>query len=362
MKPETRQSLITTIYKNTVLRLPAEVSHALAERVLRIGPVQNLLRQEFSPPSQDRLTITINGHKIPIFAIAAGLDKKGSMAGLSNFVSGIEYGGFTIFPRAGNPRIEKVKTGDKTRLAGRIIRDRKTGIALNHMGFPNPGIEKASQNILSARPNHLDLLFGINIPPTPGEKDPEKVKDYLTHVTEISLSLGPSWITFNPSCPNNHDSARYRKVSSITSLMKHMSQFITNDSPPFFVKIGPDMVDQDIKSIVVAAKNLGFAGIIAVNTTADYTEERKPYAGYPGGLSGALLKEKMLRTVRLVRRFDKELGGPQLFICACGGISNWQDWDEARLLGADFAQILTGFIYDPYIFKRLSQQELSRIR
>jgi len=359
MKPETRQRFIIAAYENTVLKLPAETSHALVERVLRIKPVQNLLKQEFGSPAPKKAAINIKGREFPVFSIAAGLDKKGNMSALTCLsASGIEFGGFTLEPRSGNPKLKIVNLkGRRVLSVGRIIRDKNEKVALNYMGFPNPGIYAAAQNIQKGKKQFPDIKFGINVPPTPGEKDFAKVKDDLTKVIYTTLSLNPDWITFNPFCPNNNDSNHYQKTEVILELMDHLSQFINDDSPPFFIKIGPDMAEGNIRAIVTACKLLGFTGIIGVNSSVDYTNQAEVYAGYPGGYTGKILKVKMLRAVKLVRQFDQGFNRRRLVIGAVGGIADWEDWQEAKSAGADFCQILTGFIFNPYVFQRLSRQE-----
>lgn len=354
MNPETRRKAVTAAYDNTFLRIPPEFSHALAKTMLRFPPAQVLIRKEFSPPPEPEMVL-INGHQVPKFQIAAGLDKSASMPALILFgAGGIEFGGVTLDARSGNSRIERVEIGSQKRLTGRIIRFPEQRVVLNHMGFPNPGIFAVAQNILQAKEKFPNLKFGINIPPAPNEPDLEEIKRQLTLVTEVALALSPFWITFNPSCPNNKDSQRFKKVDIVTQLTAHLGELASRESsPPFFVKIGPDMDKDGIKQVVTAVKDNHFSGIIAVNTTTDYTGPRQEFAGYPGGLSGNPLKEKMLRTVSLVNECNKA-SSPRLFIGAAGGISCFQDWQQAQEKGAHFCQILTGFIYNPYVFKQLN--------
>jgi dihydroorotate dehydrogenase len=67
-----------------------------------------------------------------------------------------------------------------------------------------------------------------------------------------------------------------------------MGQKIT--AKPIFLKIAPDMEAEDAITLCHTAVEAGAAGIIATNTTIDYS--LTPHAKDFGGISGALLTEK----------------------------------------------------------------------
>jgi len=102
---------------------------------------------------------------------------------------------------------------------------------------------------------------------------------------------------------------------------------------PVLLKIAPDMEAQDAIALCKTAVEAGAAGIIATNTTIDYslTEHAKDF----GGISGALLTEK---SYQLFKAVAKELYGKTLLI-SVGGIDSAEEAYKRIKAGASLVQV-----------------------
>ena len=78
---------------------------------------------------------------------------------------------------------------------------------------------------------------------------------------------------------------------------------------PILLKIAPDMAIKDAVSLTKMAVENGADGIIATNTTIDYSLVKNPRS--IGGLSGAVLKEK---SFQIFDAIAKELYGKTVLI------------------------------------------------
>lgn len=281
-------------------------------------------------------------------------------------VGGIEAGTFTLQSRIGNPRVQKELLPDGRKIRVKRIERFTDGTIINWMGLPNPGIKQGLENLEPAR-ERSGVPLGINISVSPGLTDLcAKLQD-LGQSLELVYDFGSSWITFNASCPNvEQGSSREDVLKETHRLMQVFDQIIsgiekrTKMPIPAFVKIGPDLTKEEVRLFVDWAKQCAFAGIIATNTTVDRTGPRNKYSDIPkGGLSGPLLFEKSLETVKSARNFDRELGGSPFVIVGCGGVDSIEKWQKMKEAGADLCQVMSGFIFDgPYFFKKMNRDYL----
>jgi dihydroorotate dehydrogenase len=96
----------------------------------------------------------------------------------------------------------------------------------------------------------------------------------------------------------------------------------------------------------------GVSGIIATNTTLD-RKGIEAKSSHSGGLSGAPLREKSTRVIKLLRRVT---GLP---IIASGGIMDAESAREKIEAGASLVQLYTGFVYSGPALIRTITAELS---
>lgn len=258
--------------------------------------------------------------------VAAGMDKDAhAVAGLSALgFAFVEIGTITPRPQPGNdqPRLWRIPEAQAIR---------------NKMGFNNGGALAVADRLKALR-SHREgraLVIGANIgknKDTPLAKAPE---DYQT----CARILAP-WVDFivvNVSSPNTPKLRDLQSVESLRPLLEAARlgcEQACNRRVPLFVKIAPDLADEDVVAIADLSRELGLEGVVATNTTiAHHLGE--------GGLSGPPLKERALHVVRLLAT---HLSDEQLLI-GVGGISSVDDALDMLEAGADLVESLTAFIY-----------------
>lgn len=346
-----------------------EVTFKLLEQLQQSDFLLNVSRREFGFDDK-RLVVEALGLEFPSpFLLAAGIDKDArAIPALATLgVGGLESGSYTWEKREGNPKIRKEKLDN-----GRVVRVKRLerfpdGTIINWMGFPGVGTRQATANFEKARPK-TQIPVGVSVAVSPDQK--------INRDEEIDLkmSLGliyprkPDWLTFNVSCPNCSDHYREIMMVKTEKLMTFFAKeanLLADQSDfriPILVKLSPDMTTDQIERLVLKAKEEEFDGIVATNTTTDRTDLPKEYAGIKkGGISGPLLFERALETVRQVRKADRKLGGKPLVIMGGGGVDSVEKWVKMQEAGADLCQILTGFVFGgPYFFKNMNRQALGR--
>lgn len=110
---------------------------------------------------------------------------------------------------------------------------------------------------------------------------------------------------------------------------------------PVFLKIAPDLTDDEIAEIGAVALASGIDGVIATNTTLSRDGLGGAARGEAGGLSGAPLFE---RSTRVLARLSRATEG-RLPLVGVGGISTPDQAYEKILAGASAVQLYTGLVF-----------------
>lgn len=114
---------------------------------------------------------------------------------------------------------------------------------------------------------------------------------------------------------------------------------------PLFVKIAPDLSDEDVDAVTDLAVELGVTGIVATNTTVS----REGLSASPGeiaalgagGISGRPVAARALEVLRRIHR----RAGSSLVLVGVGGIETPRQAWERIGAGATLLQGYTGLIY-----------------
>jgi dihydroorotate dehydrogenase len=77
-----------------------------------------------------------------------------------------------------------------------------------------------------------------------------------------------------------------------------------------FLKIAPDLTDDDLAQIAEVAQAAGLSGIIATNTTLSREGLKSVHRGEQGGLSGAPLFEKSTRVLARLSQLTERQAAP----------------------------------------------------
>lgn len=286
-------------------------------------------------------SVTVNGLKFRNrLGIAAGLDKDGQliefwdMAGFSH----IEVGTVTPLAQPGNPK-------------PRLFRLVKDGGIINRMGFNNKGAEKLRKKILKAKKRvRKDFVVGVNIGKNKQTSLERAHEDYIKCLE--TLYEAGDYFVINISSPNTPglrelQGDRYIRDLLFEIVMKK-NEIVKSKSLPeknIFLKIAPDLSDDELKSIYDAALSYGINGIIATNTTITRDNLRSKI-NQEGGLSGKPLKA-MSDTI-LKKLNEMNSGNRDFILIGAGGVFNSDDYKDKMILGADLVQVYTGLIYEGF--------------
>jgi len=264
--------------------------------------------------------------------LAAGFDKNGEyLTAMPTLGFGYtEIGTITPKPQAGNAR-------------PRLFRLKEDRSIQNAMGFNNRGAKFMMKQLNKLY--FFDYPIGINIGKNKLTPEDEALNDYRMLLETFSDS--GDYIVINISSPNTPGLRDLQNEKFITNLFT-MAQTIT--TKPIFLKIAPDMTAEDAIALCNSAVKAGAAGIIATNTTIDYsvTEHAKDF----GGISGALVREK---SYELFKAIGKELYGKTILI-SVGGIETAEDAYRRIKAGATLIQVYSMLIYNgPIMIKEINE-------
>jgi dihydroorotate dehydrogenase len=297
------------------------------------------VRLIYSPKNDS--TIEINGLKFRNrLGLAAGLDKNGEGIRFWDAVgfSHIEVGTVTPKPQAGNPK-------------PRIFRLIKDKAIINRMGFNNKGADVIFKNILSAK-KHIknNLIIGINIgknKDTPLEK---AFEDYLICLEKLYDVA--DFFTINISSPNTEGLRELQTkeqlenlLNAITSKNNVVARKKNIELKIIFLKIAPDLSEEEINDIYNLVVKYNINGIAATNTTLS-RNNLSEIAGEDGGLSGKPLNELSNNVLKILNDLNHKNINNKILLIGLGGVFNKKNYENKIHSGADLVQVYTGFIYE----------------
>jgi len=311
--------------KPYLFKLQPENAHHVAECVLRLP---NICQIPFNPfleshfINNEMLTQEIFGRKFynPV-GLGAGFDKNATMIrGIQILGFGFtEIGTVTPKPQPGNPK-------------PRMFRHIQEQTIQNAMGFNNEGAYKVVKRLKQRYP--FTTPIGINIGKNKITPEKEAINDY-THLIKAFNGLG-DYFVINISSPNTPGLRDLQNEAFITALF---SQAKALTKMPILLKIAPDMEIEDAVRLTKLAVESGADGIIATNTTIDYS--LVPHPKDIGGLSGAVLKEK---SFKIFEAIAKELYGKTILI-SVGGIDSAQEAYKRIKAGASLVQVYSAIVF-----------------
>lgn len=322
--------------KNILFTVNPETAHAIAGLGLKAAPYAPFVSQSFQKKyfvedaslEQEILGITF---KNPV-GLAAGFDKNGEYIKTMPVLGFgfTEIGTITPKPQVGNPR-------------PRLFRLKEDRSLQNAMGFNNRGAEFMLKQLDKVQ--GFDYPIGINIGKNKVTPEDEALNDYKV-LLETFKNHG-DYIVINISSPNTpglRDLQNEKFINDLFGLAKEIT------SQPIFLKIAPDMEASDAIALCTTAVNAGASGIIATNTTIDYS--LTPHAKDFGGISGALVREK---SYELFKAIGKELHDKTILI-SVGGIETAQDAYRRIKAGASLVQVYSMLVYNgPIMIKEINE-------
>jgi dihydroorotate dehydrogenase len=303
-------------------RIDPERAHGLSLLALRSG-----LAPLPGPVDLPRLRTTLAG--LPLLnpvGLAAGYDKNAeAVAPLCRAGFGfIEVGAATPLPQPGN---------DRPRLF-RLTEDRA---AINRFGFNNQGMEAIGTR-LAAR-TRGPVPVGLNLGANKTAQD--RAADFAT----VLAHCGPhvDFATVNVSSPNTERLRDLQGRAALAELLRRVMEARAGLARPIpvFLKIAPDLADDDLQDIVDVALAARISGIIATNTTISREGLKSASRGEAGGLSGTPLFEKSTRVLAKLSQLTHGL----LPLIGVGGVSCAEDAYQKIRAGASAVQLYTAMVY-----------------
>jgi dihydroorotate dehydrogenase len=316
---------IYTALRNILFHFDAERSHRLGmgalsvlqslPPLLHVAARRNTIRDE-------RLRQSLFGSTFenPI-GLAAGFDKNASVvrAWAALGFGFVEVGTVTPKPQPGNDR-------------PRLFRIPEEASLQNAMGFNNDGMN-ALQRRLSRMPP-LPFPLGVNLGKNKSTPLEEAEEDYAKLIPVLHDCC--DYFVINLSSPNTPGLRDLENPESIHALF-HRAAGLTDK--PVLLKVSPDLEPDYTVELCRTAVDAGAAGIIATNTSIDYT--MTPHAQDFGGLSGQIIREKSYTVFRAIA---EELFGETILI-SVGGIDSGAEAYRRLRAGASLVQIYTALVY-----------------
>ncbi|MEL6450152.1 MAG: quinone-dependent dihydroorotate dehydrogenase [Pseudomonadota bacterium] len=296
-------------------RLDPETAHGLALKALHT-PLAALP----GPVTSDRLRAEVAGLDLPNpVGLAAGFDKNATaIAPLSRAGFGwIEVGAATPLPQPGNPK-------------PRLFRLAEDAAAINRFGFNNDGMQAIAAR-LAKRPKGVPV--GLNL--GANKDSANRAEDFARVLQHCAPHI--DFATVNVSSPNTEKLRDLQGPMALAALLDGVMQ--VRGAVPVFLKIAPDLTDQDLADIAKVAEDARVAAIIATNTTLDRSGLRSPRAVEKGGLSGAPLFEKSTQVLAKLHLLTK------IPLIGVGGVASARDAYAKIRAGASAVQLYTGLVY-----------------
>ena len=303
--------------------------------------------------SQTRVNdpVTVAGLRFPNrIGLAAGLDKNGRcIDGLGAMGFGfIEVG--TVTPRAqpGNAK-------------PRMFRLPAREALINRLGFNNEGL---AAFIAHVRRSHQFRagggILGLNIGKNAATPIEQAADDYLQGLDGVYAHA--DYVTINISSPNTKNLRSLQSDEALDGLLgalvqrRHALAQAQGKHVPLFLKIAPDLDDEQVLVIAATLRRHGVEGVIATNTTLSREAvQGLPHADEAGGLSG---RPVLAASNRIIAALRAELG-PGYPIIGVGGVMDAASARSKLQAGADLVQVYTGLIYRGPALVREAAQALA---
>ena len=318
---------------------PPEFAHDLTLKLLKLNlskkniidnPMlnQHFLGLDFSNP----------------IGLAAGFDKNAEVINpIFNLGFGfVEIGTITPKPQKGNNK-------------PRIFRLKEDEAIINHLGFNNLGTEKILKNLKKFRSlNFKGKVLGINI--GKNQNSLNAIDDYCYCLEKLS-GFG-HYITVNISSPNTpglRDLQLRGKIEVLVKSLQKKQKELTNRADlPIFIKISPDISEEQLRDIALMSLANNVSGLVISNTTIKRKNNlASPNKNEIGGLSG---KPLFLQSTLILKKMYSLTNG-QVPLIGVGGVSNGKECYEKIKAGANLIQLYTALIYQgPNVVNRIKNE------
>lgn len=319
-------SLLHDVAARGLRSLDPETAHRTTIALLRTG-----LGPRHRNDDEPSLATRLCGLSLPnCLGLAAGFDKNAEVpdAMLRAGLGFVECGTVTPLPQAGNPR-------------PRLFRLSEDRAVINRMGFNNQGLDAFGRR-LDARPR--TGVVGANI--GANKESADRGGDYVQGLRRLWGRA--DYFTVNVSSPNTPGLRALQTGDALRELLTRLDEArvalrAQGRDYPVFLKVAPDLADDEIEAIVETSIKGGLDAIIVGNTTLSRPASlRSRQTGETGGLSGAPL---MALSTEVLGRFHGAAAG-RIALIGAGGIGSGADAYAKIRAGAAAVQLYSALVYD----------------
>lgn len=328
------------VLRPILFRLDPETAHGAGMAALRVaqgvpGLAGALARRNLVDSAPLRQTLFGREFPNPV-GLAAGFDKDAAVVrALPALGFGFaEVGTVTPLAQPGNPK-------------PRLFRHSAEASLQNALGFNNGGMAAMRARLEKVYPAVLPL--GVNVGKNKATPPERAIQDYETLIRGLHPFC--DYLVVNLSSPNTPGLRDLQNDAFVREILG-LAAGIT--AKPVLVKIAPDLAPGQAAALAETAVAAGATGIIATNTTIDYS--RIAGAKDFGGISGRALKEKSFTVLQEVAR---AVYGRTILVSA-GGIDSGAEVYRRLRAGASLVQIYTALIYEgPGLPRRINEEVLA---
>ncbi len=325
--------------------LPPELAHSFSIKALKYF---NLKYDNINDPI---LSQHILGLDFPNpIGLAAGFDKNAEVIS-SMFSLGfgfIEVGTITPLPQNGNPK-------------PRVFRLEEDKGIINSLGFNNKGILKAKKNLIKFKSSsNKNRIVGVNLGINKNSTD--SINDYLFGI-ESFCNLA-NYITINISSPNTVGLRDLQLRGKIENLIKQVvlkrEKIDSLTKIPIFIKISPDLNDDQLRDIALISLANNIDGLIITNTTINRPNNLlSKNKNFKGGLSG---KPLFQASNKILKKMYNLTNG-QIILIGVGGISSGSDCYEKIKSGASLIQLYSALTFSgPSLISKIKKELVDLIK
>jgi dihydroorotate dehydrogenase len=315
--------------------LDPETAHRLTVKALKTGLSPRGGRDHGS------LAVELAGLRLPnCVGLAAGFDKDAEVpdAMLRSGFGWVECGTVTPLPQPGNPRPRLFRlTGDQA--------------VINRYGFNSQGLGPFAERL--ARRERRGVV-GANL--GANKEAADRAGDYVTGLKRLWPLA--DYFTVNISSPNTPGLRNLQSREALDELLGRLAEarrgLEASARRPVFLKVAPDLSDQELPDVVSACLAHGIDALIVGNTTLS----RPPSLGSPqreeaGGLSGRPLMGLSTRVLADVAR----ISAGRLPLIGCGGIGSGADAYAKIRAGATAVQLYSAMVFQgPGLVGRIKRE------
>ena len=325
--------------------LPPELAHSFSIQALKY------LNLKFDNINDPILSQHILGLDFPNpIGLAAGFDKNAEVIS-SMFSLGfgfIEVGTITPLPQNGNPK-------------PRVFRLEEDKGIINSLGFNNKGILKAKKNLIKFKSSsNKNRIVGVNLGINKNSTD--SINDYLFGI-ESFCNLA-NYITINISSPNTVGLRDLQLRGKIENLIKQVvlkrEKIDSLTKIPIFIKISPDLNDDQLRDIALISLANNIDGLIITNTTINRPNNLlSKNKNFKGGLSG---KPLFQASNKILKKMYNLTNG-QIILIGVGGISSGSDCYEKIKSGASLVQLYSALTFSgPSLISKIKKELVDLIK